>query len=139
MSAMKLGVTAAQLDGYIRTSEPMQQFASAISVIKKDMDYDKLSADQFTQRAENLSRAYRLEAIEIIHDIATIPMSGEEFTAAMAEVKLKAAIQLRGDANLQPVNNGQAALFAELNTIYQNTAPRIKSFRLAQVEFQDDK
>jgi len=57
-------------------------------------------------------------------------------SAAMAEVKLKAAIALKGSGNDTVRNDGQSSILAELNQIYQTTAPRIKSVRVSQIEFE---
>ena len=109
---------------------------AAIDCVKRDPDYDRLSNDQFEDQLERLTKAYRVEALGIIHDLATIPMTSE-LTAAMAEVKLKAAVQLLG-ANVDNSKNGdQMLVLQELNQLYQQSAPRIKSIRVAQIEFKE--
>lgn len=131
-----LGVTARELDGYIRSSETIQGFVAAIDRVKRDPEYDRLSNDQFEDQLDRLTKAYRVEALGIIHELATIPMT-TELTAAMAEVKLKAAVQLRG-ANVDNSKNGdQMLVLQELNQLYQQSAPRIKSIRVAQIEFKE--
>ena len=134
-----LGVTARELDGYIRASETLQGFVAAIDRVKRDPEYDRLSNDQFEDQLERLTKAYRVEALGIIHELASVPMVSETgpITAAMAEVKLKAAVQLRG-ANLDNSKNGdQMLVLQELNQLYQQSAPRIKSIRVAQIEFKE--
>lgn len=130
LAASYLNVTARELDQFIRSSSEIQGFVAAIAVVKKDSDYERMSADQFSDQLENLTRAYRVEAIDVIHDLAMMPFD----SAAMAEVKLKAAVQLRGTHNDSPVNSDQALILAELNNLYQQSAPRIKSIRIAQIE-----
>ena len=137
LSASYLGVTARELDGYIRASETIQGFVAAIDVVKKDVNYNRLSVEQFTDRLEQVARAYQVEALDEIHALAMIPLN-KELTAAMADVKLKAAIALRGAGQSTQVNNGQASVLAELNELYQQSAPRIKSIRVAQIEYQQD-
>jgi hypothetical protein len=133
LASCYLAVTPRELDWYIRASEEMQGFVAAISKVKADANYDKLSVEQFSKQLEQLTRSYRVEAIDIIHDLAAMPFD----TAAMAEVKLKAAVQLRGSHSDAPVNNDQASVLAELNALYQTSAPRIKTIRVAQIEFDD--
>jgi hypothetical protein len=133
-----LSVTPRELDWYIRASDPVQKFVGAINRVKATPDYDRLSGEQFQDQLRLLTSAYRLEALDVIHDIATMPDDGPEpMSAAMMEVKLKAAIQLRGTVAEAPVNNQQSQVFKELNTLYQQAAPRIKSMRVAQIEFED--
>jgi hypothetical protein len=53
----------------------------------------------------------------------------------MAEVKLKAAIALRGvpDARVQPSQH--SGELEELNRLYAEAAPRIRSVRAVQIEY----
>lgn len=134
LSATDLGMTPIQLDSIIRKSEDLQAFVAHIVQVKKDSEYDRMSEEQFNSRLEQLNRAYRVEALTVIHELATMPY-GE--SAAMAEVKLKAAVQLRGKDIDSPQNNGNNSILAELNTLYQQSAPRIKSIRVAQIEYQE--
>lgn len=129
-----LNVSPTELDRYIRASEELQGFAAAIATVKKNANYDRMSSLQFKERLEQVTLAYRLEATEIIHELALITPD----SAAMAEVKLKAAMQLRGSHTDAPVTSETAQVLAELNRLYSESAPRIKSVRIAaQIEFQD--
>lgn len=132
LTAAYLGVTARELDGYIRRSDEIKAFIAAIAVVKKDDQYARMSADQFGEELENITRAYRLEAVNVIHELATMPFDN----AAMAEVKLKAAIQLRGADTVVSGNNDHAQVLSELNNLYRESAPRIKSIRIAQIEME---
>ena len=131
-TAAYLNVYPRELDSYIRLSGELQAFVGTIDRVKADQDYDRISAEQFAERLEVLTRAYKAEAIDIIHELATMPFD----TAAMAEIKLKAAVQLRGAAEVKQANNDHMAVLAELNQLYQQSAPRIKSIRVAQVEYE---
>lgn len=133
-AAESLGCKALQLDQFIRKSDELQRFMGDIIQVRASDDYDKLSSEQFSAELENKSRAYRVEALDIIHELADMPYGD---SAAMAEVKLKAAIQLRGKDADAPVSNEHASVLAELNQLYQQTAPRIKSVRALQIEFQE--
>lgn len=136
LSSCYLGVTARELDGYIRASELLQGFVAAIAKVKKDPEYDRMSNEQFSDELDRLSRSYQIEALDVIHEIAI----GKAVSAADREVKLKAAIALRGTQVAKKTDNGQMATFAELNELYHQNAPRIKSVRIqtAQVEFHDN-
>lgn len=134
LTAAYCGCTVRELDAYIRASSNLQAFAGAIGRVKCDADYDRLSTEQFEERLDVLTRAYRLEALDVIHDLATMPFDN----AAMAEVKLKAAVQLRGVGETVSKSNGQDAILAELNQLYHTSAQRIKSVRISQIEFQTE-
>jgi hypothetical protein len=132
LSASYLGCTTRELDSYIRASDELQGFVAAIETVKRNPDYDRMSAERFTSELENLTRAYRVEALGVIHDLATMPFE----TAAMAEVKLKAAIQLRGVKDETSGGGDQLQILQELNQAYLTSAPRIRSVRVttAQIE-----
>jgi hypothetical protein len=132
LAACYLDVRPGELDGYIRASESIQGFVAAIDSVKRDNAYDKLSKDQFEDQLDLLTKSYRIDALEIIHDLATMDFD----SAAMAEVKLKAAVQLKG-STVEKADVGEHALvLAELNQLYQQSAPRIKSIRAVQVEYE---
>lgn len=133
LSSCYLGVTARELDGYIRASDTLQGFVAAIAKVKQDPEYRKMSNEQFSDELERLTRAYHLEALEVIHGLAMEPGG----SAAGKEVQLKAAIALMGSAPQKKVDSGQMATLQELNELYHQSAPRIKSVRIqtAQIEF----
>ena len=133
-----LGVSLSELDKYIRRSEELQLAVSKIEKIKSNGDYDKLSTESFKQALEVKTRHYRDEAIDEIYKLATIPIGeGEEkIGAAMAEVKLRAAIKLAGDSTDNHVVSDTQNILIELNRQYQASAPRIKSIRVSQIEFE---
>lgn len=132
LASSYLGVTGRELDSYIRASEELQGFVAAIATVKQDPAYRKMSSEQFTDELERLTRGFRLEALDVIHEMATMPFD----TAAMAEVKLKAAVQLRGSVADAPKDTMQSTVLAELNQLYQQSAPRIKSVRAVQIEYE---
>ena len=134
LAASYLGVTARELSGYIRASDELGAFVAAIAEVKKDSQFEKLSAAQFTDRLATLTREYQVDGLEVIHDMAMM----EYDSAAMADVKLKAAINLRGVAGAVTQSTDQHQVMAELNQLYQATAPRIKSVRLAQIEYMSE-
>jgi hypothetical protein len=133
LTACYLDVRPGELDSYIRASDEIQGFVAAIDTVKKNADYDRLSKDQFEDQLDRLTKAYRIDALEVIHELATMPFD----SAAMADVKLKAAVQLKG-SNLETKDDGGHSLvLAELNQLYQQSAPRIRSIRAVQVEYED--
>lgn len=133
VAACYLACTGRELDSYIRSSETLQGFSAAIGKVKKDADYDKMSAEQFSERLETLTRSYKVEALDVIHELATMPFD----SAALAEVKLKAAVQLRGAHTEAPQTSTQQVVLQELNALYQQAAPRIKSIRVAQIDYEE--
>ena len=149
VAASILGVTGRELDGYIRASDDLQSFSAAIGTVKTSSDYKRLSDEQFADELDRLTKGYRLEALDVIHEIATERMSAEDrvledgsfvkgfrMSAAEKEVKLKAAVALRGAPEIRAGVSDHSAVLAELNDLYVQTAPRIKSVRAIQIEYQ---
>lgn len=149
VAASILGCTGRELDSYIRASEDLQAFSTAIGTVKAGADYKRLSDEQFSDQLENLTKGYRLEALDVIHDLAMEPIStpdrfledgttviGTRMSAAEKEVKLKAAVALRGAPEVRSGAGDQSAVLAELNELYIQSAPRIRSVRIAQIEYQ---
>jgi hypothetical protein len=126
LAACALDCTAQELDRYIRRSSELQGFAAAVEQVKRDVNYDRMSAEQFENRCADLTRAYRLDGIETLHSLAT---TSHGDSAALAKVRLEAAIALRGGPS-QGNGSGEAeATLAELNQLYLQNAPRIKEIR----------
>lgn len=130
LSASMLGCTGRELDWYIRRSDSLQHFASTIAKVKNNPEFERMSTEQFNSELATLSRTFKIEAIEVIHQLATMDYD----SAALAEVKLKAAIQLRGSVG--EVSQEDSSILRELNEIYQAQAPRLKSIRAVQIEFE---
>ena len=149
IAASYLGCTGRELDSYIRSSEGLQAFSAAIGTVKTSTDYKRLSDEQFADELERLTKGYRLEALNVIHEIATeqlvsddrmLPdgtvVPGVKMSAAEKEVKLKAAIALRGAPEAKTQVNEQSQVLEELNQLYQQNAPRIRTVRAVQIEYQ---
>ena len=134
LAASYLGVTPRELDLYIRANSELQVFTTAIREVKLSPEYDQMSQEQFAAQLTALNMAYRLEATDEIHKMAMMPMP--DLSAAMMDVKLKAALALRGAPEEKRQGSEQAMVMAELNALYQQSAPRIKSIRVAQIEYQ---
>ena len=149
LAAHYLGTTARELDSFIKSSDDLQVFVLAIADFKENSDYKGMSTAQFREQFEYLTRSYRVEGLEVIHELATMPFEVAEhrdpitdelipagtITAAMAKVKLEAAIQLRGVGDATGINGDHALALQEMNTLYQTMAPRIKSIRREVIEF----
>ncbi len=136
VAACLMRVTARELNNYIKACPDLQSFALAVGKVKSDPDYDKMSREQFETLTAELAMQYRLEGLQEIHKIATMPMPDE--SAAMMDVKLKAAVQLRGAPGAaQAQGNDNENLLRELNEAYINNAPRIREIRAVSVTFQD--
>jgi hypothetical protein len=136
LAACALDCTVRELDQYIRRSPLLQVFASTVEQVKSDPGYDRMSAEQFEAQVTILSRSYKLDGLNEIHTLAMMPI-GE--SAAMAKVKLDAAVALRGGAS-QTGHGGEAeAALAELNQLYQANAPRIREIRTTVVTLTDER
>jgi len=134
LTASYLDVSPRELDSFLRTNEHLQAFAATIEVVKSNAEYDKMSAQQFEDRIDLLNRTYRIDAVNAIHELATMSYD----SAAMAEVKLKAAIALRGKGDDGPKGGNQSELLTELNQLYHQSAQRIRTIRVAQIEYEQD-
>ena len=134
LAAKEVGMTPLQLDCEIRKSEELQAFITNIITIKVDDAYEQLSERQFEQMLQQMQRAYKVEAMQKIYELATMD-HGE--SAALADVKLKAAIQIRDSGGSSVSRSENSAIFEELNKLYHQSAPRIKSIRVAQIEFKE--
>lgn len=153
VAAQLLGTTPRQLTNAIKASESLQAFHLACEQVKVDPKYDQMSRAQFEAHLAELTSDYRLTGLLAMHDIATMPAmvkqvvkddDGEDMvidvplSAAMLDVKLKAAIQLRGAGASNNANADLQNVLRELNASYQDQSKRIKSVRMAvQLEFQD--
>lgn len=136
VAASLLSLRPSQLDNCIRASESLQSIVCNIEMTKASPEYEKLSNDQFYAHIDKLNRQYKLEAMNVIYDIATIQgTANEPLSAAMMDVKLKAAIALRGAPDNSSNNIEQSQMMQELNNIYRASATRIKSIRVAQIDY----
>lgn len=133
-AACMLDCTAQEIDRYIRASAELQQFAAAVEQVKVDPSYSRMSAEQFETRLSDLTRAYKVVGLEELHKLATTDHGG---SAAMAKVKLQAAISLRGGEQRQGGDREIEHALAELNALYHENAPRIKEIRQTVVRLTD--
>lgn len=134
LAASTLDCTAQELDRYVRASAELQAFAAAIEKVKVDPAYSRMSAEQFEGRVQDLTRAYKVVAIEELHKLTTMDPKG---SAAMAKVKLQAAIALRGNQQVAVGDREIEHALAELNQLYHQNAPRIKEIRQTVVKLED--
>lgn len=134
LASTALDCTARELDGYIRASAELQQFAAAIEKVKIDPAYSRMSVEQFENRLADLSLAYKVVGIDELHNLATMSHKG---SAAMAKVKLQAAIALRGGHQQVAGDREIEHALSELNTLYHQNAPRIKEIRQTTIKLED--
>lgn len=134
LASSTLDCTPQELDRYIRASGELQAFAAAIEKVKIDPAYSRMSAEQFESRISDLTRAYKVVAIEELHGLATMNHKG---SAAMAKVKMQAAIALRGGQQQAAGDREIENALAELNQLYHANAPRIKEIRQTVVRLED--
>ncbi|MGC2944158.1 hypothetical protein [Burkholderia ambifaria] len=134
LASSTLDCTAHELDGYIRASAELQGFAAAIEKVKVDPAYSRMSSDQFDTRVADLTRAYKVVGLEELHGLATMDPKD---SAAMAKVKLQAAIALRGGEQRAVGDREVEHALSELNQLYHANAPRIKEIRQTVVKLQD--
>jgi hypothetical protein len=133
LAASTLDCTAHELDGYIRASAELQAFAAAIEKVKVDPAYSRMSSEQFETRVADLTRAYKVVALDELHDLATMD---HKDSAAMAKVKLQAAIALRGGEHRSVGDREIDLALSELNQLYHQNAPRIKEIRQTVIKLE---
>jgi hypothetical protein len=73
-------------------------------------------------------------ALDELHDLATMD---HKDSAAMAKVKLQAAIALRGGEHRSVGDREIDLALSELNQLYHQNAPRIKEIRQTVVKLED--
>ncbi len=134
LAACALDCTAQELDRYIRRSPALQTFAAAVEQVKIDPAYSRMSAQQFEDQLADLTRAFRVQGLNEIHKLATLDYGD---SAALAKVKLEAAMALRGSSGHSGGNNEAENTLAELNALYHANAPRIKEIRKTVITFED--
>jgi len=126
LAACALDCTPRELDLFIRRSAALQAFAGAVDTVKVDPAYSRMSAEQFENQVSDLMRAFRVDGINEIHKLATMEFGD---SAALAKVKLDAAVSLVGGHTARAGNTETENALAELNALYHANAPRIKEIR----------
>jgi hypothetical protein len=131
ISATRLGCRPSMLVSWIRAVPSLTAVWNEMEKVKADPDFDSASQSVFDAEIRRRTAAYKLDGIEVIHQIATTE-HGE--SAAMADVRLKAAVQLRDAGG--DITQGGSNVLIELNELYRKSAPRIRSMRAVQIEFE---
>jgi len=135
LAACALDCTAQELDRYIRRSKELQNVAVSIEQIKVDAAYASMSAQQFEAQLDDLTRALRVVGLNEVHKLATMEFGD---SAALAKVKLDAALALRGGQGGTRGNTEAENTLAELNQLYHANAPRIREIRQTVITLSDD-
>lgn len=134
LTASVLDCTPVEVDQYIRASPALQQFAAAIEQVKVDPAYSRMSAEQFENALADLGRAFKVVGLQELHELATMNHGD---SAAMAKVKLQAAIALRGGEHHVGGDREVEHALVELNQLYHLNAPRIKEIRQTVIRLED--
>ena len=133
LASESIGKRPSQLVRYIKSVPSVEATYLAIEQVKASGEFNAKAQAAFEQEVRSRAVAYKLDGLEVIHEIAVTPHT----SAAEGDVRLRAAIQLRGIADAAPA--GTSDVLAELNSIYHQMAPRIKTMRIAaQIEFSED-
>lgn len=135
LAACALACTPRELDLFIRRSPSLQSFIAAIDQVKIEPSYSRISTEQFENRVADLVRAFRLDGLQEVHKLATMEFGD---SAALAKVKLDAAMALSGGGAQRAGNSESENTLAELNALYHANAPRIKQIRQTTITFQDE-
>jgi hypothetical protein len=130
-AAYVLHVDPLYLKRNIDASEALSAFAASVSRVQKDADWQRISDAEFAARIQEVQLPYKLDTLETLHELTTM----EYDSAAMARVKLDAAVALSNA--VQPSTTGHQAGpdMEEMNRLYREHAPRIKEIRERVVTF----
>lgn len=122
---MLLGIRLGVLNNFMRNVPRLRRLYQEMSRLREEEpdEYDRLTAEEFRRAMESRTALYQFEGLEVIHDLATM----QHTNASEAEVRLKAAKELRGAVGAQ--NGSLVALMQEMNEAYQSMAPRVKALR----------
>jgi hypothetical protein len=131
ISAERIGCRPSTLVDWVRAVPKLTVVYNEIEKVKADADFDRATQAHFEDEIRRRTAAFKLDGLNVIHELA---VSDHGESAAMADVRLKAAIQLR-DAGGDSIQRGSNVL-VELNELYRISAPRIKSMRAIQIEFE---
>lgn len=130
LTAEDLGMVPSKLVRFIRAVPRLAATYAAIDEAMHSDGQESKSAAAISRAIQERTAAYKLDGLAVIHELATTAHRN----AAEAEVRLKAAIELKGKADSGAVAGN--AVLAELNDLYQRSAPRIKTLRAVQIEFE---
>ena len=130
------GVTLVALDRAIRRSERLQHVFSGIKAVRALPNYDRLSGEQVAEEVRRRLTIYRADALEALHQLATMPVSEDGFAN---QTKMAAAVRLMGGGLEHSQDAGGIDdTLRQLNEQYQRDAPKIRSIRERIVEFETD-
>lgn len=130
LASESIGLRPSKLVQYIKSVPSVGVVYQTIEQVKSSGEFDAQTQASFEKEIRLRASAYRLDGLEVIHEIATT----QHTSAAEGDVRLRAAIQLRGTADVAVSTGGD--LLAELNAAYQSAAPRIKRLRAVEIEFE---
>jgi hypothetical protein len=136
-SSGELNVRPSTLVNWIRSVPSVSNLWNEMEGVKTDPKFEAASQAQFEAEIKARLQGYRLDGIEVLHELATTDHDG---VSSMAEVRLKAAVELSNIA--APTSSPVGGLLQELNLLYKEHAPRIKSLRAIEqntaIEIQFD-
>lgn len=132
LTAGKLGMRPSKLVDAIKSVPSVAATWQAMERIKADPEFHRITQEQFQQAIAERSALYRLDGLEVIHELA---MTDHEGVSGLAEVRLKAAIALRGTQDTQ--QGSDQVILQELNSLYHQSARRIKSLRAVQIDYEE--
>jgi hypothetical protein len=124
MTAASLGIKVSKLHSAIRCSSVLKAAMTTMERVKADPTYEDMSREQFADQLASLSTVYQLEGLNTIHELA---MMDHGDNASLADVRLKAALALRGSGAAS--NTGNGGILSELNEAYLSMATRVKNLR----------
>lgn len=135
VSASLLGITVVVLDRVIRASPQLQDLYQTIEQVAVLEQYDRTTMARFAAEVSRRRTLYQSDALDALHDLATMPVSGHPATL---QAKFLAASRLAGPAEERTsaaVDLDQT--LSALNDEYHKAAPRIREIRERVITFDE--
>lgn len=91
-------------------------------------DFRRLTDEQFEAALKRNRQVYSVVALDEMYEVATMPIDPDN--AEMVNAKLKACVELTKGAGGGGDGNELTEVLRELNVLYRESAPRIKTLRM---------
>ena len=140
LAAARLQISAARLDEDVTMSKKLRKYFIKIRKAQNQAEvceYRNLSLKTILENIEYKRSLYRLEALEVIREIAGMKLSEN---SAMMQVKLLAAVRLYNETGDHAVGGTINDTLQALNNEFHATAKRITSVRetVREVRFEEN-
>jgi hypothetical protein len=134
MLKMTVSELEKQYDFQREMSKYLQDFRDEMA--KDNPEYINRTLSEVEEDMRKRAVFYRAEALEALHDLASLPVDAET-NSALAQVKLIAAQRLYQETGQTDNPNDMESTLRVLNQRFQEAAPRIKQIRERIIQFEN--